>query len=294
VVVAEKYLNRYLKSPTTPLQAQYTARDLPKGEYDHELPVYRSPCGVAQCLALNLAGTAQIEYGTYIQLHPIMESMQWARGRGYSTLAVAMCKTRVLLLPGMAKVNLKQGIQGREWGSSHIRHIASGGDVEYFCGRQFNWRDTILKRVLTTCVLALAVVVPTLFGSLANAGEVVYRWMDSQGNPVNSDRPPPVGTEYEVISTNSSMVRAVDADEGAVPLKVKPSPGNEFEPVETATPKIEKNQEYCQRAQENLTALDSKVRIQMRNEQGEVYFLTEEERDVQRQKALDTIKVHCE
>jgi hypothetical protein len=32
----------------------------------------------------------------------------------------------------------------------------------------------------------------------------------------------------------------------------------------------------------------------MRNEQGEVYFLTEEERSVQRQKALDTIKVHCE
>jgi hypothetical protein len=138
------------------------------------------------------------------------------------------------------------------------------------------------------------VVVPTLWGSLANAGEVVYRWMDSQGNPVNSDRPPPVGTEYEVISTSSSMVRAVDGDEGAVPLKVNPSPGNEFEPVETATPKIEKNPEYCQRAQENLTALDSKVRIQMRNEQGEVYFLTEEERNVQRQKALDTIKVHCE
>jgi hypothetical protein len=103
-----------------------------------------------------------------------------------------------------------------------------------------------------------------------------------------------VGTEYEVISTSSSMVRAVDGDEGAVPLKVNPSPGNEFEPVETATPKIEKNPEYCQRAQENLTALDSKVRIQMRNEQGEVYFLTEEERNVQRQKALDTIKVHCE
>jgi hypothetical protein len=154
--------------------------------------------------------------------------------------------------------------------------------------------DTNLKRVLRTFALLLAVAVPTLCGSLANAGQVVYRWMDSQGNPVNSDRPPPVGTEYEVISTNSSMVRAVDADEGAVPLKVKPSPDNQFEPVDTATPKIERNPEYCQRAQENLAALDSKVRIQMRNEQGEVHFLTEEERNVQRQKALDTIKVHCE
>jgi len=166
--------------------------------------------------------------------------------------------------------------------------------VGYFCGRQFDWGDTILKRVLTTCALVLAVVVPTLGGAFANAGEVVYRWMDSEGNPVNSDRPPPVGTEYEVISTNSSMVRAVEADEGAVPLKVKPDAGNQFEPVDTSTPKIEKNPEYCKRAQENLTALDMKVRIQMRNEKGEVYFLTEEERTVQRQRAQDTINVHCE
>jgi hypothetical protein len=41
-------------------------------EYDHEQTVYRSPCGVAQCLALNLANTAQIEYGTYKQLHQII------------------------------------------------------------------------------------------------------------------------------------------------------------------------------------------------------------------------------
>lgn len=150
-----------------------------------------------------------------------------------------------------------------------------------------------MKRILTTCALVLALAVPTLSVSTANAGQAVYRWKDAQGNPVNSDRPPPIGTEYEVISTNSSMVRAVEAEEGAVPPTVKPSPGNPFEPVDSATPKIEKNPEYCQRAQENLAALDSKVRIQMRNEQGEVHFLTEEERDVQRQKALDTIKAHC-
>lgn len=151
-----------------------------------------------------------------------------------------------------------------------------------------------MKRVLTICALVLALAVPTLSGPFANAaGQVVYRWKDAQGNQVNSDRPPPVGTDYEVISTSSSMVRPVDAEEGAVPLKVNPSPGNEFEPVDTSPPKIEKNPEYCQRARENLEALDAKVRIQMRNEQGEVHFLTEEEREVQRQKALDTIKVHC-
>jgi hypothetical protein len=76
------------------------------GEYDHGLAVYRSPCGVAQCLALNAANTAHIEYGTHKQLHQIMGPKQWAIGRGYSTLAVAICKTRLLSRPAAAKVNL--------------------------------------------------------------------------------------------------------------------------------------------------------------------------------------------
>jgi hypothetical protein len=151
-----------------------------------------------------------------------------------------------------------------------------------------------LKRVLTIGALTLAIAFTLLSTNFTQAGQVVYRWNDDRGNPVNSDRPPPKGVDYEVISTNSSMVRPVNADEGAVPLKVKPSPDNEFEPVNTSTPKIVKNPEYCQRAKENLETLDLKVRIQMRDEQGEVYFLTDEQRDVQRQKALDTIKVNCD
>jgi hypothetical protein len=151
-----------------------------------------------------------------------------------------------------------------------------------------------LKRELPIFALVLALLTPIISSSFANAGQVVYRWKDTQGNPVNSDRPPPQGVDYEVISTQSSMVRPVDADEGAVPAEIKPRPGNEFEPVDSSLPKVEKNPEYCQRARENLTALDSNVRIQMRNEQGEVRFLTEEERDVQRQKALNSIKINCD
>ena len=122
-----------------------------------------------------------------------------------------------------------------------------------------------MKRLCTISTLLLALAVPVLSSSFANAGDVVYRWKDAQGNQVNSDRPPPKDVDYEVISTRSSMVRPVDANEGAVPAEVKPSPGNEFEPVDTSTPKIEKNPEFCQRAQDNLAALDSNVIIQMRD-----------------------------
>jgi hypothetical protein len=142
--------------------------------------------------------------------------------------------------------------------------------------------------------LVLATAVLVLSGSLANAGQVVYRWMDDRGNPVNSDRPPPKGVDYEVISTSSSMVRPVDSEEGAVPLEVKPSADNKFEPVDTGKPKIEKNPEYCQRAKENLATLDSKARIRLRDEQGEVKYLSDEEKQVERNKALETIKLNCD
>ena len=151
-----------------------------------------------------------------------------------------------------------------------------------------------MKRAFLVCALALTVTTLTFSSYQAGASEVVYRWKDAQGNPVNSDRPPPKGTDYEVISTKSSMVRPVDAAEGAVPLETRPRVGNEFQPVDSNKPKVVKNAEFCKRAKENLAALDSNVRIQMRDAQGEIYYLTKEERDVQRKKALDTIKANCE
>lgn len=159
----------------------------------------------------------------------------------------------------------------------------------YFCCSYICKRGLILKRAL---VLVTAVLV--LSSSLVYAGQVVYRWIDDRGNPVNSDRPPPKGVDYEVISTSSSMVRPVDAEEGAVPLEVKPSADNQFQPVDTSKPKVEKNPEYCQRAKENLATLDSKARIRLRDEQGEVRYLSEEDKQLERNKALETIKLNCD
>jgi hypothetical protein len=149
-----------------------------------------------------------------------------------------------------------------------------------------------LKRLIITGSLILAALLLPLSG--ASAGETLYRWLDDRGNPVNSDRPPPKGVEYEVISTSSSMVRKVESDEGAVPLEVKSTASNDFEEVNTSTPRIEKNPEFCQRAQDNLTQLDTHARIRLRNEEGEIRYLDEEEKAAERQKALDAIEAFCE
>jgi len=151
-----------------------------------------------------------------------------------------------------------------------------------------------LKHLTITSALVLTTTMLILSGSYSNAGANLYRWKDDQGITVNSDRPPPQGIEYEVISTSSSMVRKVDPDEGAVPLQVKPTPSNDFEQVNTSKPSIEKNPEYCQRAKDNLQTLDTSARIRLRNDAGEYRYIDETEKQIQREQALETIALHCE
>lgn len=130
----------------------------------------------------------------------------------------------------------------------------------------------------------------------ADAAETYYRWKDDRGNLVVSDRPPTEpDIEYEVVSQRTSFVRRVRPGEGAVPAEVTPRPGNRFEQVETGEPMVEKNPEACARARTNLETLDTSARIRIRDpDTGEMRYLTEEEKITQRQRAEETIRVHCE
>jgi hypothetical protein len=121
-----------------------------------------------------------------------------------------------------------------------------------------------------------------------------YRWIDDRGNPVYSDRAPPKGVDYEVVTAGSGLKRVVEAEEGAVPPEVEPSVGNEFEQVDTAAVRrTKKNPELCERARQNLEALTSSEQVKVRNDQGEVRLLTPEEMEVQRQTAEAQISVYC-
>lgn len=144
--------------------------------------------------------------------------------------------------------------------------------------------------------------------STAQAADSYYRWKDERGNLVVSDRPPQASIEYEVFSTDSNRFRRVSPGEGAVPPETTSRPGNRFEtsdssdgsnnedPMETVAVEVlpEKNPEICERAKQNLQTLESAARIRVRDEQGELRYLTGDEKDAQRQNALDNIEVHCE
>ena len=133
----------------------------------------------------------------------------------------------------------------------------------------------------------------------SGADDSFYRWKDERGRLVVSDRPPTDPTiEYEVVSQSTSMARRVMPGEGAVPPEVEPRPGNEFEQVDLSRQELEvvkKNPESCARATANLETLNTSARIRIRDpDTGELRFISEEEKDLQRQKALETIRVHCE
>ncbi|MEH6582026.1 MAG: DUF4124 domain-containing protein [Halioglobus sp.] len=142
------------------------------------------------------------------------------------------------------------------------------------------------------------VVLAALLGAISLpvlAGNTYYRWHDDRGNPVHSDRPPPQGMDYEVVSTGSSMVRKVAAEEGAVPADTESAPGNEFTTSDSKPAEgIKKNPEFCQRAHDNLNTLESAARIRLRDEEGEYRYLSQEEKDAEKAKAKDMIAVHCE
>jgi hypothetical protein len=151
-----------------------------------------------------------------------------------------------------------------------------------------------LERAFKPFVLAVLMSAIGFASLQAQSAQVYYRWVDDNGHPVHSDRPPPKGIDYEVISTGSSFKRPVDSEEGAVPLAVVPKPSNNFEVVEKKKKEVKKNPEYCDRAKENLETLETSARVRMRNDQGEVAFIDEDERANQVTQARETIKVHCE
>jgi hypothetical protein len=141
-------------------------------------------------------------------------------------------------------------------------------------------------------VIALAVIAASSLKSPAQTN--YYRWLDSGGNPIVSDRPPPAGTNYEVVSTQSTLKRTVDAKEGAVPLAIDPAVANKTTQQDaTAAKSSEKNTELCQKARSNLEALSGSATVTIRNDKGEARALTPQEMEIQRTTTAAQIKVYC-
>ncbi len=130
----------------------------------------------------------------------------------------------------------------------------------------------------------------------AGAGETYYRWLDPQGNPVNSDRPPPAGVDYEVIAVSPNMMQQVNRDQAgetpAAPAAGSTAPAEESMPEQKMV--RVKKPETCKLARENLHTLNTYARIREPDGQGSFRFIDEDEKAARRREAETLIEQNCE
>jgi len=114
-----------------------------------------------------------------------------------------------------------------------------------------------------------------------------YRWTDNNGQVQYSDRPP-AGVDSEFIKFATGTRSKVDA----APSDQTPNPNSKqvLPTMVEVAPK--KDPALCKQAKHNLKAMDS-ARIRITEADGSKHFLTEQEREGQRENARKFIKINC-
>jgi len=126
----------------------------------------------------------------------------------------------------------------------------------------------------------------------AGAQNQHYRWVDGQGETVYSDRPPPAGTDYEIVSSASGHARAVSAREGA-----EQATAGEAAPAvagDTQAEQARRKAELCSKARANLEVLKGSSQIVVRGPDGKPRTLTAEEVTQQRKTAESQVNAYCD
>lgn len=135
-----------------------------------------------------------------------------------------------------------------------------------------------------------------ILASQSTAQNHHYRWTDEQGETVYSDRPPPAGVDYEIVSSTSSFSQAVKSRQDA--LATEPDAGVEDAGAGGAPAdqqaQAKATAEFCAKARANLETLNGSARIVIRTDEGETRALSEEEIEEQKRTTQSQITTYCE
>ena len=142
------------------------------------------------------------------------------------------------------------------------------------------------KNLNTTFFVLLAI------GSAASIADN-YRWINQQGEPVYSDRPPPAGVDVEVVKTQSMPRNTAVEDESAALETDSGANTGSTAPGNPATNPGTTNAALCEQAKMNLLVLDGPDAVNVRNDQGNVVELSSSEREIARRTAQAKIDIYC-
>ena len=126
-----------------------------------------------------------------------------------------------------------------------------------------------------------------------------YRWVDDNGNPVLSDRPPPTGTPYTEIEIKTGLKRYAESTTAApeppsvtTELTTQQSTALAVADVnESVLPSA--SQRECAALEADIKRLTNYPRIIVRDEVGEEHFLSPEERAIRLEEALAFAETFC-
>ena len=148
-------------------------------------------------------------------------------------------------------------------------------------------------------ITASSMLVLFLQGQAADAS-TTYRWVDDNGNPVLSDRPPEAGIPYTEVGIEAGFKRypkpvANETAGQASKSNVSSSPlssatGGQSNRVEV----VEAQPALCEQAKDNIFKLETFPRMRVRDDDGEVRFMSDEERAQQLQTAQSVRDAYCE
>ena len=154
-------------------------------------------------------------------------------------------------------------------------------------------RKPTFFNIVTSSILLLL-----LQGQPAGASPT-YRWVDDNGNPVLSDRPPPTGTPYTEIEIKTGLKRYAKS---TIAAPEPPSVTTELTTQQsTALAAADVNESVLPSAsQDECAALDTDIerltnypRIIVRDEVGEEHLLSPEERATRLEEALAFAETFC-
>ena len=150
-------------------------------------------------------------------------------------------------------------------------------------------------------IAASSLLMLVLQGQPADASPT-YRWVDDNGNPVLSDRPPKTGIPYTEVGVDTGFRRYPKpvASDNAEPGGQTPagsasvstlasSTGAEANPTQV----VAADPALCEQAKDNIFKLETFPRMRVRDDDGEVRFMSDEERATQLATAYKVRDANC-
>lgn len=143
---------------------------------------------------------------------------------------------------------------------------------------------TFPRIAVVACVCCLAL--PSM------AAGTYYRWVNKDGSTEYTIEPPPKGVQYtEVSPLGVGKGRAPATAKEVATTQESGADATKGEGEEAAKPK--KDPKTCRQAKSNLATLEAHTRVRLKDENGQPYILSEEQRQKEIKRAKDAIDKNC-